>query len=520
MAINGDNGEIETKLWDSAEKLRGPVEAAEYKHVVLGLLFLKYMSDAFEKRRTELEELTHDPDSSYYCGDDEKERRYIINDRDEYYSQNVLYVPEKAQWSELQNNATSQQIGSKIDEAMRAVEEENPEQLKGMMHKRYSRIPQDVLEGLLNQFADIDLGKDDEDTFGRIYEYFIKEFARKEGQDKGEFYTPKPVVELLVEVLEPYEGRIFDPFCGSGGMFIQNKKFAEKEGEKKGGISVYGQELKQDIWRICKMNLYIRGIDGDIRQGDSIRDDLHKGLKANYVITNPPFNMKEWGRNAVAEDDPRFSYGMPPVSKQGGNFAFMQHMIHHTADDGTVGTVMAKGSLSTGGKGGEIRKKLIEDDLVDAIIVLSDQLFYTTEIPVCLWILSMSKGKKSDKERTRTGETLFINARDIYEQKDVKQKVLNPEHIEKISNTVKAYREDYSEYEDEAGYCKVANKEEIAENDHILIPGRYVGVGEVEEESVPLEPKMEELTGKIRENFEKSNELQREIDEKLREVEF
>ena len=520
MAINGDNGEMEKELWESAEKLRGPVEPAEYKHVVLGLLFLKYMSDAFEKRRAELEELTRDPESSYYCGDDEEERQYILSDGDEYYSENVLYVPEEARWQELQDNATSPQIGTKVDEAMRTVEEENPEQLKGMMYKRYSRIPQDTLEGLLNQLADINIGKEDEDTFGRVYEYFIKEFARNQGQDKGEFYTPKPVVELLVEILEPFEGRIFDPFCGSGGMFIQSKELIENNNKDDDRISAYGQELKQDIWRICKMNLYMRGIEGDIRQGHSISDNQHKGLKADYVITNPPFNMKEWGRNAVAEDDPRFKYGMPPVSKQGGNFAFMEHMIQHTADDGVVGTVMAKGSLSTGGDSGKIRKNLVEDDLVDAIIVLSDQLFYTTEIPVCLWVLSMSKGEKTDSERVRNEETLFIDARDIYEQKEIKQKILTPEQIDKIAGTVRAYREDFSEYEDVDGYCKVADIDEIADNDYSLIPGRYVGVEEIERDGIPFDTKMEELTSKLRDNFRKSDELQEEIDEKLREVRF
>ncbi len=518
MAINGDNGEFEKKLWDSAEKLRGPVEASEYKHVILGLLFLKYMSDAFEKRRIELEEVTQDPDSPYYCGDDEDERQFILNDKDEYYSENVLYVPEDAQWRKLQDNATSPQIGAKIDEAMRAVEEENPEQLKGMMHKRYSRIPQDTLEGLLNQFADIDLGTEDEDTFGRVYEYFIKEFAREEGQRGGEFYTPKPVVELLVEILEPYEGRIFDPFCGSGGMFVQSKKFIEEHGGDEEEISVYGQEVNEATWRICEMNLFIRGLDGEVKLGDSIRDDQHKGLEADRVITNPPFNMSEWGKDAVADDDPRFEYGMPPSNN--ANFAFMQHMIHHTAADGMVGTVMAKGSLSVSGKQGKIREKIVEEDMLDAIIVLPNQLFYTTEIPVSLWILSMSKGEKVDSERVRNKETLFIDGRDIYEQKDVKQKILKPEQIDKIADTVRAYRENFSEYDDIDGYCKIANIEEIADNDYSLIPGRYVGVAEVERDNVHFDTKMEELASKLRNNFRKSDELQEEIDEKLREVGF
>ena len=518
MAINGDNGEMEKELWDTAEKLRGPVEAAEYKHVVLGLLFLKYMSDAFEKRRAELEELTHDPDSSYYCGNDEEEREYILKDRDEYYSENVLYVPESAQWQKLQNNATSPQIGAKIDEAMHAVEDENPEQLKGMMHKRYSGIPQDSLEGLLNQLADIDLGKEDEDTFGRIYEYFIKEFAREEGQRGGEFYTPKHVVELLVEILEPYEGRIFDPFCGSGGMFVQSKKFIQEHGGDEEEISIYGQEINQATLRICRMNLFIRGIEGDIRLGDSIRDNQHKGLKADRVITNPPFNMSEWGKDAVADDDPRFEYGTPPTTN--GNFAFMQHMIHHTSDDGMVGTVMANGSMSVQGAEGKVREGIIEDDLLDVVISLPTNLFYGTNIPVSIWILS--KNKIGDKYRNRENETLFIDARELYEEIDRNLNKLNDSHISRIADTVREYRgeKDVGEYEDETGFCKVETKAEIADNQYMVTPGRYVGIEEEDGDDISFEAKMDELTTEMREQFRKSDELQNKIDENLRGIGF
>lgn len=518
MVINGDNGEMEEELWETAEKLRGPVEAAEYKHVVLGLLFLKYMSDAFEKRRQELEEQTRDPDSSYYCGDDDDEREYILNDRDEYYSENVLYVPEEAQWQELQNNATSPQIGAKIDEAMRAVEEENPEQLKGMMHKRYSGIPQDSLEGLLNQLADINLGDEDQDTFGRVYEYFIKEFAREEGHRGGEFYTPKHVVELLVEILEPYEGRIFDPFCGSGGMFVQSKKFIKDHDGDEEEISVYGQEINEATLRICKMNLFIRGIEGDIKRGDSIRDNQHKGLKADRVITNPPFNMSEWGKDAVADDDPRFEYGMPPSNN--ANFAFMQHMLHHTAEDGMVGTVMANGSMSVQTVEGDIRKEIIEDDLLDAVISLPKELFFTTSISVCLWILS--KGKGTDEYRDRQGETLFIDAQDLYKNINKTQNKLTDDHINKISNTICAYRgeDDVTEYTDETGFCKVSTKDEIADNQYIVTPSRYVGMEEIDEDDVPFEVKMEELSAELREQFALSNELQNKIENNLEEVGF
>jgi type I restriction enzyme M protein len=509
---------MDKELWETAEKLRGPVEAAEYKHIVLGLLFLKYMSDAFEQRRQELEELTRDPDSPYYCGDDEEEREFILTDRDEYYSENVLYVPEEARWKHLQANATSPQIGTKIDEAMRTVEDENPEQLKGLMYTRYSGIPQDTLEGLLNQFADIDLGDEDQDTFGRVYEYFIKEFAREEGQRGGEFYTPKHVVELLVEVLEPYEGKVFDPFCGSGGMFVQSKKFIERHDGNEESISVYGQEINNAVLRICKMNLFIRGIEGKIKLGDSIRDDQHKGLKADRVITNPPFNMSEWGKDQIADDDPRFKYGMPPSNN--ANFAFMQHMLHHTKDDGTVGTVMANGSMSIQGVEGNIRQEIIEDDLLDAVIALPKELFFTTSIPACIFILS--KGKDTDGYRDRGAETLFVDARELYKSIDRTQNVLTKEHIDRIAGKIKAYRgeEGSEKYEDEKGFCKIANIDEIEENRFIITPGRYVGLKEEDGNDEPFEVKMERLSADLRENFQRSNELQSKIEENLEVIGF
>ncbi|SNR56610.1 class I SAM-dependent DNA methyltransferase [Halorubrum vacuolatum] len=521
MSINGDNGEFEKSLWQSAEGLRGPVESAEYKHIVLGLLFLKYMSDAFEQRRNELRELTYDEESMYYCGDDDEERQFILEDIDAYHEENVFYIPEEARWEGLMERATHPDIGAQIDDAMRAIEDKNPDRLDGMLPKRYSRIPQDTLEGLLNEFSELDLGngKDtqDEDVFGRVYEYFIKEFARQEGHRGGEFYTPKHVVELLVEILEPFEGRIFDPFCGSGGMFVQSHKFLEEKGGDESQISIYGQEVNQATWRICKMNLYLRGIDGNIQLGDSIRDDKFSNLRADTIITNPPFNMSEWGKETVSEDDPRFKYGLPPSSN--ANLAFLQHMLYHVSEDGMIGTVMAKGSLSSSGKEAEIRKQIVEDDLLDAIIVLSDQLFYTTEIPVSIWVLSKSKGEGTD-ERERKGETLFIDARDIYEQKDIKQKILRPKHIDKIASTVRSYRQGYENYEDEPGFCKVVDIDEIAENDYILIPGRYVGIEDIEKNDVPFEPKMEQVTSELRQKFRESDELQKKIDEKIREVGF
>jgi type I restriction enzyme M protein len=378
------------------------------------------------------------------------------------------------------------------------------------------------LEGLLNEFAELDLGNQketqDEDVFGRVYEYFIKEFARQEGHRGGEFYTPKHVVELLVEILEPFEGRIFDPFCGSGGMFVQSHKFLERKGGDESQVSIYGQEVNDATWRICKMNLYLRGIDGNIQLGDSIRNDQFPNLRADKIITNPPFNMSEWGKDTVSDEDSRFEYGMPPSNN--ANFAFIQHMISHLDDDGMAGTVMANGSMSVQGQEGEIRKGIIEDDLLDAVIALPGELFYTTSIPVCLWIIS--KGKNSDSYRNRTDETLFLNAKDLYESIDRTQNRLTEDHIQTIADTVREYRGEDSvgEYEDETGFCKVATTDEIADNDYMVTPGRYVGINRDTSSEVPYEVKMEELSAELREQFQQSNKLQEDIKANLQELGF
>ena len=523
MAIAGDsNGELEKKLWETAEKLRGPVDPSEYKDFALGLLFLKSMSDSFEARKKELEEKTRDEDSRYYT-EDEKEREYILTDKDEYKRENVFYLPEGTRWQYFVDNATDPQIGKKIDDAMRAIEEENP-RLKGILPKGYSRSSlsdnsSDALEGLINLFADLEMeagnGDGDEDIFGRIYEYFIKQFAMEGGQKGGEFYTPKSVVELMVEVLEPYEGRIFDPFSGSGGMFVQSQKFIESHGGDTDKISIYGQEIKESTLQISKMNLYLRGLDGNIKQGDSVLNDQHKGLEADYVITNPPFNMKEWGRDSIASDDPRFKYGMPSATKQGGNYAFIQHMVSHLDDDGMAATVMANGAMSVQGTEGNIRESIIEDDLLDVVIALPKDLFFTTSIPACIFVLS--KGKDSDQYRDRAGETLFVDAREEYESIDRTQNVLEDEHISKVVEKVRAYRgeDGADEYADEKGFCKVAENEDIEDNRYIITPGRYVGVKEQDSDDEPYEVRMERLTADLRENFQKSDELQDQIEKNL-----
>ncbi|MXR40069.1 N-6 DNA methylase [Halobaculum sp. WSA2] len=526
MAIAGNsNGELEKKLWETAEKLRGPVDPSEYKDFALGLLFLKSMSDSFEARRQELEEKTRDSDSRYYT-EDEKEREYILSDKDEYNRENVFYIPEEARWQYFVNNATNPQIGKKIDDAMRAIEDENP-RLKGILPKGYSRSSlsdnsSDALEGLINLFADLNMeagnGDKDEDVFGRIYEYFIKQFAMEGGQKGGEFYTPKSVVELMVEILEPYEGRIFDPFSGSGGMFVQSQKFIESHGGDTDKISIYGQEIKESTLQISKMNLYLRGLDGNIKQGDSILNDQHKGLEADYILTNPPFNMSEWGKDQIADDDPRFKYGVPPSNN--ANYAFIQHMIHHLNDTGMAATVMANGAMSAQNNEGEIRKGIVEDDLLDAVIALPKELFYTTSIPACIFILS--KGKREDKYRDRKNETLFIDARDLYETVNRTQNRLEKNHIQKIANTVRAYRgeDQANNYEDDTGFCKVVQTKEIADNRYIVTPSRYVGVETDSEDTEIFQNKMERLAADLRENFQKSEELQKKIDKSLQEVGF
>ncbi len=516
MAMENGDSELEKKLWESANKLRGPVRSSEYRDIVLGLLFLKYMSDSFDERQDELEELTHDEDSEYYT-ESKEEREHILETKAEYYKENVFYVPEESRWDYLVKNAPQPDIGKKIDDAMRGIMEENPEELKNMLPVKYakSNIPQDSLEELLNIFADLKFNSDEEhdyDLLGRVYEYFIKKFAKEEGDKGGEFYTPKSVVELMVEVLEPYEGRLFDPFCGSGGMFIQSHNFLKEHGKDDSNISIYGQEIKTDTWKICKMNLALRGMDGNIKVGDSIREDQHQNLKADYIIANPPFNESEWGKDQLSDDDPRFPYGH---STEYANYDFIQHMVYHLAEDGQMATVMAKGAMSNESNE-DIREQMVEDDLFDIVIDLPKKMFYTTQIPACIFI--MCKDKEKDEYRDRKDETLFIDARNLYDKIDRRLNELNQNHIEKIVEKVRQYRGlTDEEYEDVEGFCKVVDKSKITENRNIITPGRYVGfrneekgIGEISDELNNLERELEDLfmesenlENKIIENFQR-----------------
>lgn len=389
-------------LFEAADQMRGSVESAEYKHLVLGLLFLKYISESFERRREWLEAATLDAQNEDYFTDDEDERRGILEDRDEYVSENVFWVPQEARFDGLLAAASQADIGERIDSALDAIERDNAEQLRGVLPKIYARAPIQPakLGSLLGTIAKIGFGDDPavaRDVLGRTYEYFIREFARKEGHRGGEFYTPRSVTKLLVEMLEPFEGRVLDPACGSGGLFVQSAEFVEAHGGRARQISILGQENNQATWRICRMNLAIHGLSGDVKLGDSLLDDKFAGARADFVMANPPFNMKKWGAASVAKDA-RWMYGEPPDSN--ANYAWIQHFIHHLTPDGRAGFVMANGSLtSTAGGEAEIRRRIVEADVVDAIVVLPGQLFFTTGIPVCLWFIDRNKASGGERDR-------------------------------------------------------------------------------------------------------------------------
>jgi len=516
---NGANLGFEEKLWAAADKLRGHMDASEYKHVVLGLVFLKYISDAFEERHKDLEEKTANPSSPMFVR--EPQARYgVIEDRDEYAADNIFWVPKIARWAHLQANAKQPIIGKLLDDAMVAIEKENPI-LKGVLPKDYARpaLDKHVLGELIDLIGTIGLGDKEsrsKDILGRVYEYFLGRFANAEGKGGGEFYTPQSVVKLLVQMIEPYKGRVYDPCCGSGGMFVQSEKFVEAHGGKIGDLSIYGQESNATTWRICKMNLAIRGIEGNIGpyNADTFHNDLHKDLKADFILANPPFNISDWGADRL-RDDFRWKYGLPSVGN--ANFAWVQHMIHHLAPQGVAGFVLANGSMSSNTSGeGDIRKAIIEADLVDCMIALPGQLFYTTPIPACLWFLTRSK--KSGKLLDRRGKTLFIDTRKLGRLMDRTHRELTDEEIERIAKTYHAWRgeKDAGKYDDIPGFCKSVAKDEIASHSYVLTPGRYVGAEAVEEDSEPFEDKMKRLTSKLEEQFTESKKLEETIRKNLK----
>ena len=488
---------IEPQLWSAADTLRGNVDASEYKHVVLGLLFLKYISDAFEEVHTEL---VKDPE-----GDPE--------DRDEYTMRTVFWVPVEARWSKLQGDARQPTIGTTVDNAMLAIERENPS-LRGVLPRDYGREALDKrrLGELVDLVTNIRVGDADsrsKDVLGRVYEYFLGRFAALEGRGAGEFYTPTHIVRLLVEMLEPFKGRVFDPCCGSGGMFVQSERFVEEHGGKRTDISVLGQESNNTTWKLCKMNLAIRSIEADIRwngQGSFLHDEF-PDLKADFIMANPPFNDSEWG-GQLLRSDARWKYGAPPVSNS--NYAWIQHFIHHLSNSGTAGFVLANGSLSVGGVEGAIRKGIIEDDLVDCIVALQGQLFYSTQIPVSLWFIAKNRAN-------RRGRTLFIDGRNVGQMADRTHRVLTDADVQRLANTYHAWRGEANagDYQDMAGFCKDATLEDIRGHGHVLTPGRYVGVGEAEDDGEPFEEKMQRLVTTLQEQQQEGRRLDEAIRENL-----
>jgi type I restriction enzyme M protein len=496
---NGANLGFENQMWAAADKLRGHMDASEYKHVVLGLIFLKYISDAFQSKYKQLE--------------DTKDTEYTDpEDRDEYAAANIFWVPKEARWANLQSNAKQPTIGKIVDDAMVAIEKENPT-LKGVLPTDYARPSLDKyrLGELIDIISKIGLGDDEsrsKDILGRVYEYFLGRFAAAEGKGGGEFYTPQCVVKLLVKMIEPYKGRIYDPCCGSGGMFVQSERFVEEHGGHLGDIAIYGQESNSTTWRLAMMNLAIRGLDANLggQHADSFHNDLHKDLRADFILANPPFNMSDWGGERLREDA-RWKYGIPPVNN--ANYAWIQHFIHHLSPTGIAGFVMANGSMSTNTTSeGEIRKNIIEADLVDCMIALPGQLFYTTQIPVCLWFVA--RNKKNGKFRDRCGHTLFIDARKVGSLIDRTHKDFSDEEIDKIAATYHSWRgeKNAGEYKDIPGFCKSAATDEIKEHGYVLTPGRYVGAAEIEDDGVPFEEKMTTLSTKLFEQFTESNRLE------------
>ena len=495
----------ETALWAMADALRDSMDAAEYKHVVLGLIFLKYISDAFEEMRTRLEgEVAQGADPE---------------DPDEYRAQNIFWVPPEARWSHLKSQARQPTIGQLVDGAMAGIERDNPV-LKDVLPKDYARpaLDKQRLGQLIDMIGNIRVGDADarsRDVLGRVYEYFLSQFASAEGKKGGEFYTPRCVVKLLVEMLKPYKGRVYDPCCGSSGMFVQSIEFIRAHasgngngGKARGDISIYGQESNYTTWRLAKMNLAIRGIEGQIAHGNSFHNDRHPDLKADYILANPPFNVSDWRGERLA-DDKRWRYGVPP--KGNANFAWVQHMVHHLAPSGVAGFVLANGSMSSNQSGeGKIRKNLIEADLVDCMVALPGQLFYSTQIPACLWFLA--------RRRKRHGEVLFIDARKLGRMVDRTHRDLTEEDITRIADTYHAWRceEGTAGYADVPGFCKAATLEEVRKQDHVLTPGRYVGAEAQEDDGEPFEDKMKRLVAQLREQQAEGARLDAAIAKNLR----
>jgi type I restriction enzyme M protein len=510
---NAKTKTLEQRLWDAADALRGNQEPSEYKHVVLGLVFLKYISDRFETRRREIDdELAND-------NIPEGRRAEFLEDRDEYRSHNVFWVPAEARWASIQAKAKLPEVGETIDAAMDLIEKEN-KSIKGVLPRNYGREGLD--KGRLGQLVDLigsigftetdDHGSDD--VLGRVYEYFLGQFAGKEtGKDAGAFYTPRSVVKTLVEMLEPYHGRVYDPACGSGGMFVQSAEFVKAHGGARTDISVYGQEYTDTTWKLAKMNLALRGIEADLgdRSADSFTQDLHPDLRADFIIANPPFNVSNWW-HAKLDNDLRWKYGTPPEGN--ANFAWVQHFVHHLAPKGTAGFVLANGALSSNtGSEGDIRRKLVESDLVDCIVAMPGKLFFNTGIPVCLWFLS--KDRQGNGHRQRTGEVLFIDASKLGRMETRRLRVLDDDDIALVTGTYHAWRNRDGGYQDVLGFARAASLDEIKQHDFVLNPGRYVGAEAAEIDDEPINAKLARLTEDLYSEFDRGRELEKEVRRRL-----
>ena len=503
---NGTPLGFESKLWAAADALRNNMDAAEYKHVVLGLIFLKYISDAFEVKHAELET--------------QKAEGADPEDVDEYRAASIFWVPKEARWSFLRDNAPQPTIGKLVDDAMSAIERDNPS-LRGVLPKDFGRpgLDKQRLGQLIKLVSDIGLGSPADrakDVLGRVYEYFLAQFASAEGKKGGQFYTPSWVVRVLVEMLAPYKGRVYDPCCGSGGMFVQSEKFIEAHSGRIGDIAIYGQESNYTTWRLAKMNLAIRGIDAQIAHGDTFHNDRFPDLKADYVLANPPFNDSDW-RGELLKEDKRWVYGVPPGGN--ANFAWVQHFISHLAPTGLAGFVLANGSMSSNQSGeGEIRKNIIEADLVDCMVALPGQLFYSTQIPVCLWFLA--RHKRNGRFRERRGETLFIDARKMGTMMDRVHRELTDRDVAMIAGTYHAWRGDLKagEYNDFPGFCKAVKIEDIRKQGHVLTPGRYVGAEAGEEDDEPFGDKMKRLTATLEQQTSDAARLDATIAANLKEL--
>lgn len=502
---------LEQTLFRTADKLRKNIDASEYKNITLGLIFLKYISDSFESLHSTLVKAEKDGEGA----DPE--------DRDEYKAENVFFVPPTARWSYIQSRSKLPTIGEDLDNAMEAIEKENSS-LKTILPKVFARpnLDKQSLGGLIDLISNTRLSEEadkSKDLLGRIYEYFLGEFALAEGKKGGQFYTPKSIVKTMVEMIEPFNGRVYDPCCGSGGMFVMSDKFVQEHQGRRDNISIYGQESNETTWRLCRMNLAIRGIDGTQviwnTEGSFLRD-VHTTLKADYILANPPFNDSDWS-GELLRDDARWAYGMPPTGN--ANYAWMQHMIYHLAPNGSMAMVLSNGSLSSNTSNeGEIRKNILKADLIDCILMLPKQLFYNTGIPACVWFVS--RNKKDGVHRDRSKEVLFIDASELGYMKDRTHREFTEEDIKKISGTYHEWKKKDNQYQDVKGYCKSASLEDIEKNNWVLTPGRYVGIEDEVDDGIPFEVKMNKLVKELKLEMDEGKVLDEKIKESLKEVGF